>query len=315
METAPLRCSFFLMKFEVLILGCGAAAPNGRNLPSAQLINLRENYLLVDCGEGTQLQLRRYNVKFQRISHIFISHLHGDHYLGLMGLLSSMHLLGRRTPLVVYSPAGLEEIIRLQMKISESYFEFPLEFVVLPCDEEWLIVSESAFEVRSFPLRHRLKCSGFLFTEKPLLPNISKDMIRELKLSIEEILQLKHGNTIVNREGRVIEPQHVLLPSQETRSYAYCSDTMEWENIVSSIRNVSLLYHESTFLESESKRAVETWHSTASGAARIASKAAAKMLMLGHYSARYGNLNCFLDEAIEIFPNVVLAEEGKTVEL
>jgi len=303
------------MKFEVLILGCGAAAPSGRNLPSAQLINLRENYLLVDCGEGTQLQLRRYNVKFQRISHIFISHLHGDHYLGLMGLLSSMHLLGRRTPLVVYSPPGLEEIIRLQMKISESYLEFSLTFIELPCNEELLIVNEQAFEVRSFPLRHRLKCSGFVFKEKPLLPNISKEMIHEFKLDIEEILQLKHGKSIVNRDGLLVEPKQVLLPIPETKSYAYCSDTVEWENVIPFIRNVSLLYHESTFLETEAKRAVETWHSTASGAARIASKAEVKRLMLGHYSARYSDLNCFLEEASRIFPNVILAEEGRVLEL
>lgn len=303
------------MKFEVLILGCGAAAPSGRNLPSAQLINLRENYLLVDCGEGTQLQLRRYKVKFQRISHIFISHLHGDHYLGLMGLLSSMHLLGRRTPLTVYSPPGLEEIIRVQMKISESFFEFPLEFIALSCESESLIVDESAFEVRSFPLKHRVKCSGFVFSEKPLLPNISKDMIREYKLDVEEILQLKHGHAIVSRDGIPVTPEQVLAPPQETKSYAYCSDTMEWEKIIPFIRNVSLLYHESTFLETEAKRAVETWHSTASGAARIALKAEVRQLMLGHFSARYGDQGYFLQEATPIFPNVILAEEGRTIEL
>lgn len=303
------------MKFEVLILGCGAAAPSGRNLPSAQLINLRENYLLVDCGEGTQLQLRRYKVKFQRISHIFISHLHGDHYLGLMGLLSSMHLLGRRTPLTVFSPPGLEEIIRVQMKISESFFEFPLEFIALSCESESLIVDESAFEVRSFPLKHRVKCSGFVFSEKPLLPNISKDMIREYKLDVEEILQLKHGHAIVSREGIPVTPEQVLAPPQETKSYAYCSDTMEWEKIIPFIRNVTLLYHESTFLETEAKRAVETWHSTASGAARIALKAEVRQLMLGHFSARYGDQSYFLQEAIPIFPNVILAEEGRTIEL
>ncbi len=303
------------MKFEVLILGCGAAAPSGRNLPSAQLINLRENYLLVDCGEGTQLQLRRYKVKFQRISHIFISHLHGDHYLGLMGLLSSMHLLGRRTPLTVYSPPGLEEIIRVQMKISESFFEFPLEFIALSCESESLIVDESAFEVRSFPLKHRVKCSGFVFREKPLLPNISKDMIREYKLDVEEILQLKHGHAIVSRDGIPVTPEQVLAPPHETKSYAYCSDTMEWEKIIPFIRNVTLLYHESTFLETEAKRAVETWHSTASGAARIALKAEVRQLMLGHFSARYGDQGYFLQEAIPIFPNVILAEEGRTIEL
>lgn len=303
------------MKFEVLILGCGAAAPSGRNLPSAQLINLRENYLLVDCGEGTQLQLRRYKVKFQRISHIFISHLHGDHYLGLMGLLSSMHLLGRRTPLTVFSPPGLEEIIRVQMKISESFFEFPLEFIALSCESESLIVDESAFEVRSFPLKHRVKCSGFVFSEKPLLPNISKDMIREYKLDVEEILQLKHGHAIVSRDGIPVTPEQVLAPPQETKSYAYCSDTMEWEKIIPFIRNVTLLYHESTFLETEAKRAVETWHSTASGAARIALKAEVRQLMLGHFSARYGDQSYFLQEAIPIFPNVILAEEGRTIEL
>ena len=303
------------MKFEVLILGCGAAAPNGRNLPSAQLVNLRENYLLVDCGEGTQLQLRKYKVKFQRISHIFISHLHGDHYLGLMGLLSSMHLLGRRAPLKVFSPRGLEEIIRLQMKISESYFDYTIEFVELLCDDESLIVDEAAFEVRSFPLRHRLKCSGFVFKEKPLLPNISKEMIHEFKLDIEQILQLKHGNSIVSRDGVKVEPEHVLLPVQELKSYAYCSDTIEWDKLVPSIRNVTLLYHESTFLDAEVKRAAETWHSTASGAARIAVKAEVHRLMLGHYSARYGDLGCFLDEASQIFPNVILAEEGKIIEI
>ena len=298
------------MKFEVLILGCGAAAPSGRNLPSAQLINLRENYLLVDCGEGPQLQLRRYKVKFQRISHIFISHLHGDHYLGLMGLLSSMHLLGRRTPLTVYSPPGLEEIIRVQMKISESFFEFPLEFIALTCESESLIVDESAFEVRSFPLKHRVKCSGFVFSEKPLLPNISKDMIREYKLDVEEILQLKHGHAIVSRDGIPVTPEQVLAPPQETKSYAYCSDTVEWEKIIPFIRNVSLLYHESTFLHSDLERAVSTFHSTAKQDAQLAKKAGAQKLLIGHFSARYPDLQPLLQEAQSIFPNTDLALEG-----
>jgi len=226
-----------------------------------------------------------------------------------------MHLLGRRTPLTVYSPPGLEEIIRVQMKISESFFEFPLEFIALSCESESLIVDESAFEVRSFPLKHRVKCSGFVFSEKPLLPNISKDMIREYKLDVEEILQLKHGHAIVSRDGIPVTPEQVLAPPQETKSYAYCSDTMEWEKIIPFIRNVTLLYHESTFLETEAKRAVETWHSTASGAARIALKAEVRQLMLGHFSARYGDQGYFLQEAIPIFPNVILAEEGRTIEL
>lgn len=260
------------------------------------------------------MQLRKYKVKMQRIQSIFISHLHGDHFFGLIGLLSTYNLLGRKTPLTIYGPPGLEEVIRLQFKVSESYFEYELNFVETQDKEKQLIFEDETLRIYSFPLKHRVPCTGFVFEEKERKLNIEKWAIVEYKLQPSEILLLKKGID-VERENEVIPFGKVTSPSIPIRRYAYCSDTAYDERIVPNILNSDLVYHETTFLKEDVERAKKTFHSTTIQAATIAKMSGAKKLVVGHYSSRYSDDEVFKVEAQTVFPNTEIANEGVVFDL
>lgn len=298
--------------FEVTVLGCGSATPSLLRNPSAQLLNAAGHYFLIDCGEGTQIQLRKNNIKIQRISHVFISHLHGDHYFGLLGLMQTMHLLGRKTKLTLVCPPELKEIIDLQNKHSQNTMVYEVEYIYTNPKKAEKVWEDDKIEVISFPLRHRINTTGFLFKEKPHLKNIDKEKLKQFKISVSEINKLRLGIDALDEKGNTVANAAVTLPTHPQRSYAYCSDTNYYEDIIEHLKEVDLLYHEATFLNDESERASKTFHSTAEQAATIANKAKVKQLLLGHFSARYGNTNDFIIEAQPIFTNTLVAQEGTT---
>ncbi len=301
--------------FELLILGSSAATPTSTRNPTAQLLNIAERFFLIDCGEGTQIQLRKYKARFQSVNHIFISHLHGDHFLGLPGFLASMHLLGRKNELTVYGPKELEDIITVIHKHSDTQLSYPLKFVATQSLQKQVLWEDDKVEVYSFPLRHRIPTTGFLFKEKPLPRNINKYKLDKLDVSVAEIYKLKKGLDALDNNGNVIKNEDLTNPPPEPRSYAFCSDTGFFKELAQSIQSVDLLYHESTFLEDKIDRAAQTFHSTASQAAQMAVLANAKNLLLGHFSARYAYLEDFLEEARPVFNNVSLATEGKIISI
>lgn len=301
-----------MQPFELTILGCGSATPTSTRNPTAQLLNIAQRFFLIDCAEATQIQLRKYKIKFQKINHIFISHLHGDHYLGLMGLLSSMHLLGRTNEIHLYCPAELQEIIEVQLKHSQTYLRYPLVFHHHRYIANDVLFEDNKVEVRSIVLNHRIPCCGFLFIEKPVLPNISVEVLKEYRIPVEQIQHIKNGADYVTANGTVIPNSKLTIPPHSPRSYAFCSDTCYDENILPTINKVNLLYHEATFMDNMKERARETYHSTTLQAATIAQKAEVKQLIIGHYSARYKEVEPLLAEAKTIFDNTLLAEEGKT---
>ncbi len=300
------------MTFAITILGCGAAVPTGKHNPTAQVVNLHDKLFLIDCGEGTQMQLRKFKIRFQRINQVFISHLHGDHYLGLMGFISSMHLLGRKTPLTIYAPSDLKMIVEIQLKASQTFLDYKIEFVTTSDKEKTMIFEDKSLKVYSFPLKHRIECCGFLFEEKERKPKILKNFVTQYNLEPGQIIQLKRGNKVLLESGLEIDPEEVCTPADAPRSYAFCSDTAPSEKVISAIQNVTVLYHEATFLEEEKARAKSTFHSTAGQAAGVASKANAGLLILGHFSSRYTDDTQFAEEARVLFSNVQLADEGKT---
>ncbi|GIU70024.1 MAG: ribonuclease Z [Candidatus Woesearchaeota archaeon] len=269
-------------------------------------------FFLIDCGEGTQMQLRKFKIKFQRINHIFISHLHGDHYFGLMGLLSSMHLLGRQNELHLYAPAPLKEIIDIQLKYSDTILNYPLVFHPLNFDSKKILFEDDLVKVSSFPLFHRIPTCGFLFEEKPKNKSIIKEKIKEYQISLAAIQSIREGNDFVTNNGQIIPNSELTYPQAHLRKYAYCSDTRYNEKLLEYVSNVDLLYHEATFLHELQNRAEITFHSTAKEAGIFASKANAKQLIIGHFSARYPDLNLLLAEAINYFPNTLLAQEGQS---
>jgi ribonuclease Z len=300
------------MTFELTILGCGAAAPTGKFHPSSQLLNMHDKLFLIDCGEGTQMQMRKFKLKMQRVNHIFISHLHGDHYLGLMGFISSISLWGRKADLTIYGPPELKEIIDIQLKASQTFLEYQLHVLPTSFEEKTLIYEDKSLEVYSFPLKHRINCCGFQFVEKQRLPAISKERIAEFKLRPSDIISLKHGMPTTTEAGLYVTPEMACTDAPIPRRYSYCSDTAFSERVIESVRNSNLLYHESTFLESERKRAKETFHSTAMQAAEVAQRSESKRLLLGHFSSRYPDEKAFTQEAKTIFTQSQVAEEGRT---
>lgn len=299
------------MGIIVKILGSNSAAPAHRRHQTSQLISVEGRLHLIDCGEGTQLQMKRFHVKAQRINNIFISHLHGDHYLGLMGLLSTMHLLGRKKPLNLYGPKGLSEIITLQLRYSETVFNYHIDFHEVDSEKYGLIHEDDFIRVYSIPLNHRIACSGFLFEEKPKKRRIIKEMIPE-GFSVRNIVMLKNGLDIIDEEGNVLcENNKYTNPPKKSYRYAYCSDTKYDESILPYIQGVDMLYHESTFLHEHAERAASTFHSTAREAATIAKKAGVDRLLLGHFSIRYKELDPLKEEAQAVFENSELAIEGE----
>jgi ribonuclease Z len=301
--------------FELTVLGCGSATPSLIRNPSAQLLNAAGHFFLIDCGEGTQIQLRKNNIKLQRIGCILISHLHGDHYFGLLGLLQTMHLLGRKAKVILICPPELKEIIDLQNKHSQTGLSFELEYAFTNPKQAEKVFGSDKLEIYSFPLSHRINCTGFLFKEKPGLRKIVKEKLLQHKISVAEINKLRLGMDVQDENGKTILNKELTGSAAPIRSYAYCSDTIYHEPIIEHIKQVNLLYHESTFLHAESDRAKKTFHTTAAEAAAIAKKAEVKQLLLGHFSARYGNTGDFLKEAAPVFENTLIAEEGMTYKI
>jgi len=300
-----------MQKFEVTILGCSSATPTSKRNPSAQLVNLADRYFLIDCGEGTQVQLRKYKIKFQRINHVFISHMHGDHYYGLMGLLSSMHLLGRTIDLHLYAPAVLKEVIDIQYKHSETRLNYKIIFHPLNANQSELLFEDDKLTIESIILNHRIPCTGFLFKEKDKPRKITKEKIAEFKIPIAWLNRIKAGENFVNSKGVAIPNEEITGLPLPLYSYAYCSDTCYDERLIKQLTEVTTLYHEATFMDDMQQRAKDTFHSTTKQAATIAQKSGVKKLIIGHYSARYNDLQPLLDEAQSVFPNTVLALEGK----
>ncbi len=303
------------MTFRLTILGTSASLPAYGRHQSAQLLEIGKLTFLIDCGEGTQLRLSHHNIKAQKIDHIMISHLHGDHYLGLVGLLSSMNLLGRKKKLVVHGPNGLAEIITTQFRYSQTSLNYPISYQRLDTDEFNIIFENDVLVINSFPLQHRIPCCGFVWREKPKPKRINKDTL-PVDLSLVNIVRLKNGKDILDESDELIyKNESLTLPAKKSRSYAYCSDTKYDESITPFINQVDLLYHESTFLDEMKERATLTFHSTALQAAHIAKLAEVSQLLLGHYSARYRDISPFLDEAKQVFLATQLAQEGAEIEL
>lgn len=297
-------------KFELDILGCGSATPTTLHNPSSQVLNVRDKLFMIDCGEGTQLQFRRNKLRFGRLSHIFISHLHGDHCFGLVGLISTLALLGRTGDLTVYSVAGLEKVLRPEIDFFCKDNPFKVKIETFDPKKSEVIYDDRSVSVKTIPLKHRVPCAGFIFHEKQKEPHLIPDMIKFYNIPIKELAKIKQGADFVTEEGKVVPHTHLTTPAEPARSYAYCSDTAYSEKVVPIIEGVDLLYHEATFADSDAARAKETGHSTARQAAQIAKLANVKKLMLGHFSARYPDNKVLLDEAREIFPETILANEG-----
>jgi ribonuclease Z len=303
------------VSFKLTILGSSGALPAFGRFPTAQYLMVQNRHFLIDCGEGTQMQLLRYQLPTHKIDHIFISHLHGDHYLGLMGLLFSMHLQRRTDDLHIYGQKGLDEIMLLQLKYSNSDLHFKIVFHYFDPAVIQTIYEDEALTVQTIPLHHKLSCAGFLFREKPKPRRINKEkLVAGLKL--QHIAQLKQGFDVADNAGNVLyKNEDFTLPPRHSHSYAYCSDTAFNEPMFDQIRQVDLLYHEATFMEEEKDKAMETKHSTAAMAAVTAQRCAVGKLLIGHFSARYRELDLLLNEARIIFPDTELALEGITFEL
>ncbi len=300
---------------KLTILGCYSATPRANANPTSQVLEIGNHQFLIDCGEGTQVQLRKNKIKFARIKHIFISHLHGDHYFGLVGLISTFRLLTREADLHIYAPKGLKEVITLQMKLSDSWTNYQLIFHELTSKTSELIFEDDKVAVYTIPLEHRVYTNGFLFKEKKGERKLNIAAVENANIDKAYYSKLKQGYDVVNKSGKHITNHSVTLDAPATKSYAFCSDTSYREAIIPIIKNVNLLYHESTFLHKLAHLAEKTKHSTAKQAASIAKQAEVKQLLLGHFSSRYDDINEFKEEAEAVFENVWLAEQGKTFEI
>tara|TARA_B100001093_G_scaffold358526_1_gene343106 strand:- start:287 stop:1198 length:912 start_codon:yes stop_codon:yes gene_type:complete len=298
------------MSFEIIILGCGSASPTSLRNPSSQFVSIQENFFLIDCGEGTQIQLRKHKIRMQRIKHIFISHLHGDHFFGLPGLLSTFHLLGRTNELNIYGPSGLKLILDSLFKASQTYLKFKLNFHSLSFDAPELIFQNKKLEVYSFPMRHSIEVCGFKFIEKPKPRKINRSATDAFEVPHYVINSLKEGADFIKEDGQVVINKKLTFDPDFPKSYAYCSDTAYFPKICQSIKGVDFLYHEATFTNDMEKLANKTKHSTAKQAALIALEANVKNLIIGHFSARYTRTDNLLNEAREIFKNSTVAEDG-----
>ncbi|MBE7640241.1 ribonuclease Z [Salegentibacter sp. BLCTC] len=293
------------------ILGCYAATPRSFTNPSAQVLEMKNELFLIDCGEGTQVQLRRNKIRFSKIKHIFISHLHGDHCYGLVGLISTFRLLNRENELHVYGPKGIKEIITLQLKLSNSWTNYPLYFHELESKEAQIIYEDEKLSVETIPLVHRVYTNGFLFKEKPGDRKLLIDKAIEYNIDVALYRSLKKGKDVRSESGELV-PNHLVTANPEPpKSYAYCSDTAFNPKMIPQISGTTVLYHESTFLEDKAELAFPTKHSTAKEAAQIAKEAGVGKLILGHYSTRYTDINLFKEEATSIFKKVDLADDGK----
>lgn len=296
---------------RITILGCYAATPRTLTNPTAQVLEIRNHMFLVDCGEGTQVQLRKHKIKFSRINHIFISHLHGDHFFGLPGLISTMRLLGREKELHIYGPKGIKEAITLLLKLGDSWTNYPLVFHELISKEPEMLFEDKNVSVSSLPLDHRIYTNGFLFNEKPGDRKLNVEAAETYGIDKAYFRNIKKGKDVVREDGSRIANRLLTFDPPNPKAYAFCSDTGYLPELAKLIKDVDVLYHEATFLESELHLASKTKHSTAIQAAKIAKAANAKNLILGHYSTRYKSIELFKEEASTEFENVLLADDGK----
>jgi ribonuclease Z len=303
------------MSFKVTILGCGSATPTAQRNPTAQVVELHGRFFLIDCAEGTQMQLRRNKINFQHIDHIFISHLHGDHFFGLIGFISSMHLWGRIKPLHIYANEKLREIIELQLNSSDSVLRYEITWHSLNYDGKHKLYADKTVEVFSFPLNHRIPTCGFLIQEKQKERNLIHAKIIEYDIPIDQISAIKQGADLLLEDGTPIPNDEITIAPPNTRDYAFCSDTIYDENVVQYIKDATLLYHEATFMHNLLDRAKETYHSTTIQAATIAQMANVQQLVIGHYSARYGDTLPLLEEARTVFENTQMAMDGRVFEI
>lgn len=296
-------------------MGCYAATPRTFTNPTSQILEIKNKMFLIDCGEGTQVQLRKNKIKFSRISRIFISHLHGDHFFGLIGLISTFSLLNREADLHIHGPKGIKQIILLQLKLSNSYTGYNLFFHELESLESELVFEDDTVSVHTIPLQHRVYTNGFLFKEKNTQRKLDIVAIEEHNIDKCYFQKIKNGGDITLESGEIISNQLLTFEPEKERSYAFCSDTIYNESIIPLIRNAELLYHETTFLESEDYLAVKTMHTTAKQAALIAKKANVGTLIMGHYSTRYGDIELFKNEGNTVFERILLADDGKVINL
>lgn len=304
-----------MTNFRVTILGCGSAVPTIYHKPPSQIIEVGNKVFMIDCGEGTQIQMRKFRTKIGRLDAIFISHLHGDHIFGLPGLITTLSLLGRTADLNIYANKDLEILISSLTDYLGKNLTFKVNIIPLNPESCEVIFENKSIKVSSYPLKHRIETNGFLIEEKQQPKKIIKEMIDYYDIPVKMIKSIKDGEDFVTADGTVVDNKHLTTPSKAPRKYAYCSDTAYEPNIIKYIKGADFVYHEATFAESESERATSTMHSTASQAASIAKQAGVKRLVIGHYSSRYNELGVLLKEAQEVFPNTELASEGKVFDL
>lgn len=304
------------MKLELTILGCHSATPRVNAHPTSQYLEINNSHFLIDCGEGTQRQMRKYKVGFSKINHIFISHLHGDHFFGLIGLISTFGILSREKELHIYGPKGIKELTLLQLKASQSHAKYPITFHELTSKKSELIFEDDKVSVATIPLNHRVYTNGFLFKEKEKSKKLNIENVKQYpEIETCDYHNIKAGKDFILSNGEIIKNEELTLPPTKPKSYAFCSDTTYKEDIIPVIKNVDLLYHEATFLSDREDLAKKTKHSTSKQAAKIALKANVKQLILGHYSSRYTDTKLFKEEAKEIFDNVILADAGKKISI
>lgn len=304
-----------LVNFSVTILGTSSALPTIDRYPTAHALNVHERFFLIDCGEGTQMQLRRNRFKLVRINHIFITHLHGDHFFGLFGLLSTMNLLGRKNDLYVYGHRLLKEVLDDHLKVFGAEFGYKVVFNEVAVKSKEVIYEDDGLQVEAFPLKHRISCFGYLFREKEPHRNIHKWMIEKYRISLAQVVKIRNGADLVLDDGEVIPNDKLTYLPYEPRSYAFCSDTAFSNKVAEYVKDVDLLYHEATFTNDLKKMAAQTGHSTALQAGKVARLANVKKLIIGHFSSRYKDISVFLHEAKEEFPNTELAKEGLTISI
>ncbi|MBL0050085.1 MAG: ribonuclease Z [Bacteroidetes bacterium] len=300
------------MPFKITVLGSNSATPINNRHPSAQILQLNERFFLIDCGEGTQMQLLRYKINWNKIEHIFISHLHGDHYLGLMGLLFTMNLNGRAKEINIYAQPDMMDIIELQLRVSSTELRYNIIFHPLQFFNSKILLDDAEIRVKTILLNHRIPTVGFHFTEKRVHRNLNLPLVESYHVPLSFYKNIKQGEDFIDDTGNVVKNSELTMEPKPAHTYAYCSDTMYDEAIIDEIRNVNLLYPEATFMSDMEKRAHETFHSTAKQAATIAKRANVERLLIGHFSSRYINLEPLLAEAQEVFPDTDLAMEGFT---
>lgn len=296
--------------FKIHILGCGSALPTLKHNASSQLIEMRGKCFMVDCGEGAQMQFRRSHIHFSKLNAIFISHMHGDHCFGLMGLLSTLGMLGRTSKLRIYAPKDYELLFKQQVEFFMQTMEYEMEMIPIDTEKQQVIYEDHSLTVETVPLQHRVPCCGFIFREKPTLPHIRRDMIDYYGIPVSQINNIKNGADWTNEDGDVIPNARLVQPADSPRSYAYCSDTRFMPALKEQVKGVTVLYHESTYTSEQEDRAKIYYHSTARQAATIAAGAGVGTLLLGHYSARYNDEQVLLEEAKAVFPNSILTQEG-----